>query len=120
MEEMAQVPVVLLRMEAINSLLPAILEYGFPGRVVRQRTPVGRWGRGFRVSAANASRLSAKTLVPLPNQTEREAIRRLNWLDEQLFQLASNHTAAYASLLLNDYSVGTDEPPRIISTTPFQ
>ena len=100
---MSRVPVVLLAMGAINSVLPEVLERTFPGHVVATREPIGRWGRGFGVGAANASfwkRPPAKPrAIPMPNDTEREGIRQLNSLDDQLFQLAQAHTAAYTHLL---------------------
>ena len=37
--------------------------------------------------------------MPLPNEKEREEVRRLNALDEELYQLARRHTAAYRHLL---------------------
>jgi hypothetical protein len=104
---MSRVPVVLLAMGAINSVLPAIVEHTFPGSVVEAREPVGRWGRGFGVSAANASlwRRAAPELakgVALPNVTERERIRQLNSLDGQLFQLAQAHTEVYTRHLASE------------------
>eukprot|EP00966_Prymnesium_polylepis_P249520 5768756-Prymnesium_polylepis.1 len=103
LDVMARLPIALLTMDAINSLLPRMLEHAFPGHVVSQRTPIGRWGHGFGVGAANTSfwrRAPLKPrVIPLPNATERQEILRLNALDGQLYALALNHTTAFRAHL---------------------
>ena len=107
LDTMARTPVVLLTMESINALVPTLLEHAFPGRVVTERKPLGRWGYGVGVGGINASLSRAPIMaladrhaaVALPGPAERESIRQLNALDERLHQLAKVHAAAYGRLL---------------------
>eukprot|EP00966_Prymnesium_polylepis_P192600 4464066-Prymnesium_polylepis.1 len=87
---MRRTPVVLVSMNAINSVVPALLEHALLAHAVTERAPLSRWGHGVGVGAVNASLGRAPIMaladrqasIALPDAAEREAIRRLNALDD--------------------------------------
>ena len=83
----------------------SILEAGkyFPLAIAHCLSAIGSSLTSFAPWAAE------ERAIPLPNEAEREEVRRLNSFDEQLYQLARRHTAVY-NRLLGSSSPGTAQP----------